>query len=400
MITRPITSPISGPITRSIPGRGFSPLNPDFEALFADAGNGAVTTTLTRGTGAITMTRATAAACRLSTGLWKLDVASGVLRSHYWEFSPGVYTYGGALGEGAATQLCLDPRNMTTANWALGATLTRARTQPGIDGAANTATRLTGGAVAATNTILQTLTAAASSRTYSAFIKRISGTGAIGITQDGSTFTDISAQLNTTSFVQVQLNATQLNAVFGLRVSTNGDVIDVDCNQFEAGASASTPIPAAGTRNADVPIYPYTGNMNSAAGVFYAEVATMISSAAAILVAVGMASNRSPVSRNSTTGAPATVIRSVDATVGVLKTGLTSMLTGVRKRAGGWGPLGQMVTGDGAVPEIGTFNGSMGNTNIAVLCNTSGTGNWGGTVKVLRGWKNQPNAVQLAALTA
>jgi hypothetical protein len=146
---------------------------------------------------------------------------------------------------------------MTTAAWTLGATMTRARTSIGWDGAANSATRLTGGAVAATNTITYTLVAAASSRTYSVGIKRITGTGPVRLTQDNfATNTDISSQLNTTSYTLVQLNQSQLNAVFGIKVDTNGDAIDVDMNQFEAGSPATSRIlTGAAVRNADVLTY-------------------------------------------------------------------------------------------------------------------------------------------------
>lgn len=160
------------------------------------------------------------------------------------------------LLELAATQLIAataDIRDMTTASWTLGATMTRARTSVGWDGGSNLATRLTGGAVAATNTITYTLVAAASSRTYSVGIKRITGTGPVRLTQDNfATSTDISSQLTTTGYTLVQLNQSQLNAVFGIKIDTNGDAIDVDMNQFEAGAFATSRILTGGaTRNAD-----------------------------------------------------------------------------------------------------------------------------------------------------
>ena len=71
----------------------------------ADAGNGAVSIALGYGIGTGTVTRATAAACKLATGLWKLDVASGTLRSHYLGANTAVGPYGGYLSEVAATQL-------------------------------------------------------------------------------------------------------------------------------------------------------------------------------------------------------------------------------------------------------------------------------------------------------
>jgi hypothetical protein len=140
----------------------------------------------------------------------------------------------------------------------------------GADGAANSATRLTGGAVAATNTCYTTITAAASSRTYSALVKRITGTGPVRIVQTG-TETDISSQLATTGYALVQLNASVLNVAVGFKIDTNGDAIDVDFNQFEAGTFASSRIASAVTRAADVLTYPTASNILAAAGTVYLE---------------------------------------------------------------------------------------------------------------------------------
>ena len=185
---------------------------------------------------------------------------------------------GGYLPEPAATDLLTaraDARDMTTANWTLGATMTRARTSVGADGVANKATRLTGGAVAATNTILTTITAAASSRTYSVLIKRVTGTGAVSICQDGTTFTDISSLINSSTYTLVQLNANQLNAQLGIKISVLNDAIDADWNQFSAGdltGLINSRIPdTITTRNADVLTYATTGWLNAAAGTLYAE---------------------------------------------------------------------------------------------------------------------------------
>lgn len=188
---------------------------------------------------------------------------------------------GGYLPEPAATDLLTaraDARDMTTGNWTLGATMTRARTSVGADGVANKATRLTGGAVAATNTILTTITAAASSRTYSVLLKRVTGTGTISICQDGLTFTDITSQLNSSTFTLVQLNASQLNAQLGIKISTNGDAIDADWNQFSAGdltgaGIINSRIPdTITTRNADAgPTYSTTGWLNAVMGTIVAK---------------------------------------------------------------------------------------------------------------------------------
>lgn len=388
----------------------FSPFNagssgvdnePAFALPLTDSGSGAVNTSIDRGNGSATFTRATAAACRLSTGLWKLDVASGTARSHYWEFSPGVMTYGGYLAEPAATQLALLPRDMTNAAWTKGATITVAQDGTGIDGVANSCTRVTAGAVEATNTVLQTLTAAASSRTYSAFIKRVTGTGTVAITQDGVAYTDITSQLNTTSFVQVQLNASQLNAVFGVRVSTSGDVILVDCNQFEAGARATTPIPAAGSRGVDVLTYTFAGNALAATGSAYAELATSwATSSDTSSVAVGFGSNLQYALGNTVSDA-STVCRTRDGTNSIAKSGLSSMATGVRKQASSWGAAGIVVTGDGAAVATGSFDGDIGSSGIGIGIEGDGVGSSRfGTIKNVRIWTRQLSNVSLQNMTS
>ena len=266
---RMIVYPFKGPQGGGDPGTdGLFPMGgATFIAPFLDGGNGSVNTGLVRGQGVATFTRATAAASRLSNGTWNLNVASGTPRSHYSD--TGVYL--GYLAENAATQLLTNPRDMTQVAW-VKVTMTTAQTSTGLDGVANSCTRIT--ATGANSTILQTLVAAASSRTYSCYIKRITGTGAIGICQDGATFTDVTASVPADSkFHLVQLNASQLNAVFGIRLVTSGDAVDVDCNQFEAGTYATTPIPAAGTRNLDSLTYVTSGNQSDTAGTCYAEVA-------------------------------------------------------------------------------------------------------------------------------
>jgi hypothetical protein len=165
---------------------------------------------------------------------------------------------------------------MTTANWTLGATMTRARTSVGADGVANKATRLTGGAVAATNIITTTITAAASSRTYSVLIKRVTGTGPVRITQDNfATSTDISSLINSSTYTLVQINQSQLNAQLGIKIDTNGDAIDADWNGFSAGdltGVKNSQIPdTITTRNLDLLVYALTGWYNAIGGSFFAQ---------------------------------------------------------------------------------------------------------------------------------
>lgn len=242
----------------------YVPPTPQLGVAFADLGAGVVD--LSGGT----FTRATTAWTKLASGLWA-PVASGAPRSHYLGMNTAVGAYNGWLQESARTQLVTPTasiRDMTDASW-VKTTMTAAKTATGIDGAANSCSTLT--AAAGNATCLQTLVAAASSRTYSCWIRRRTGTGTINITQDGSAFTDITSQINSLTFTQVQLNASVLNASFGIRIVTNGDAIDVDFNQFEAGSFASTPIDNTGTRNADVLSYAKGSVLNLAAGAVYVE---------------------------------------------------------------------------------------------------------------------------------
>ncbi len=254
------------PLLQSFGGAGSRPA---FALGFADLGAGVVDTSSQGSPSTPTFTRATAAATKLSTGLWKLDVASGSPRSMYLGMTTAVGAYGGYLAEGAATQLALNPRDMTQAAW-VAVTMTTAQTSTGIDGVANSCTRIT--ASGANSTILQTLVAAATSRTYSCWVKRVTGTGTI-ILKQGTATLDITALINSSTFTLVQLNDNELNVAYGLQINTSGDALDVDCNQFEAGTFATTPIPAAGTRNADSLTYPIAANIVSqSTGTLYAEI--------------------------------------------------------------------------------------------------------------------------------
>jgi hypothetical protein len=90
------------------------------------------------------------------------------------------------------------------------------RTATGLDGIANTATTLT--ATASNVIILQPTSGIASAaRCASAHVKRISGTGTISFTQDGgSTWTDITPNINSATYSRVQITATLANPSIGV----------------------------------------------------------------------------------------------------------------------------------------------------------------------------------------
>lgn len=142
----------------------------------------------------------------------------------------------GLLMEAARTNLALHSNDMTNAAWA-NVTTTTAKTSTGPDGVANSATRLT--ATGANSTRLQTVTSASATRAYSVWMKRITGTGNIQMTVDnGGTWT---TKTLTTSWARFDISqAAVTNPVFGIRIVTSADAIDVYGNQLESAAFPSS----------------------------------------------------------------------------------------------------------------------------------------------------------------
>ncbi len=182
---------------------------------------------------------------RSSTG-WYFN-SSGLLTSASsnvprFDYNFSTLALRGLLMEQASTNLALYARDMTQINW-IGVNMTSSLNQTGIDGASNSASSLT--ATASNATILQTVTEAATAATYSVYLKRLSGTGTVNITQNGgSTWTPVTL---TSSWQRFSTEASTLNPAFGVQIVTSGDSIAADINQFEQLTFASSPIPTAGT---------------------------------------------------------------------------------------------------------------------------------------------------------
>ena len=147
-------------------------------------------------------------------------------------------------------------RDMTNVAWT-ASNITAAKDQTGIDGTATAASSLL--ATAGAGTVLQAITSTSSTRAYSAWVKRIVGTGAVSMTVDGgSTWTDVTAQITgvgPNGYSRcVITQAAVTNPSIGFKLTTNADKIAVDFNQEEKGAFATSSIPTttvAVTRNAD-----------------------------------------------------------------------------------------------------------------------------------------------------
>lgn len=172
----------------------------------------------------------------------------------------GVRTH---LLEKLATNIVTAPRDLTnTVTW-VGASMSRNLDQVGLDGAPNSATRLT--AQAANATILFTGSVASSLRTQTAWIRRNSGIGTVEMTMDGgTTWTNLGTPAAGGPFVKVTIpNQTLANPVLGFRLATSGSQVIVDFIQNEAGPDPTSPYAFAGSRTTEV----YTAPWNFAPNV-------------------------------------------------------------------------------------------------------------------------------------
>lgn len=163
----------------------------------------------------------------------------------------------------AQTELLLSNRDLTNAAW-VATTVTVAKDQTGIDGTAAAASSLT--ATGANGTVLQTLTRGSAARLSGCWVKRITGSGAIQMTQDnGTTWTAITVTASYSQIATVIPVATLANPVVGFRIVTNGDAIAVDFVAHREMATGTNGIPdpiattgATVTQAGDRILFPYT----------------------------------------------------------------------------------------------------------------------------------------------
>lgn len=365
----------------------------------ADAGAGVVNTTLYRGTGSPTFVRATTAYTRLSTGLYAL-IASGSPRSMY--SAAGVYL--GYWVEGARANVLggtdIIVRTMSDAGWVAGATMTKG-TATGVDGTAGIAASMTGGAVSATNIVLFTTVLGAAVRTFSAWVRRKTGTGTVNITVDnGSTWTPI---VMTSAYQQFQVtSASVANQVCGFQIITSGDAIEIDFNMLEAASFANpTPIPVNVSKAADVLTYASAGNIVGTLGTAYAEITCArptISGASPRVIDSGPASASIPIYFENITGK----IALYDGTAAAVGTAITPPVTSPLKLATAWGGTTCSLANAGTVTSAQAFDGDLNVGATIQIGNTAlATGNeLFGSIKNANIWfVKQPDAV-IGALTS
>ena len=286
--------------------------------------------------------------------------------------------------EAAATNNLLRSRDLSNAAWSTKTNITAANTATGLDGIANTATTLT--ATAADAIILQPITLASAARCASAYVKRRTGTGTISFTQDGgSTWTDITAQINSSTWSRVQITSTLANPSVGFKISTSGDAIDVDCVQNEAGAAATSPIvttTATVTRNAESLSYQTASNWSDTAGTAYAYVAPYVFTG----TAAGFGANGLTVATTNSGVKGYDGTNTANGPVGSPGT--------LEKIAISWGGGSMTAASSGAVGVSSSYDGSFGLTNITI-----GTNGFVGYIGPVAIYNYQMTDAELQAIT-
>ena len=309
----------------------------------------------------------------------------------------------GYLAEPAATNNALWSRDGTNAAWTLGVTMTRAKTQVGVDGTANSATLLTGGAVLATNTLLQSITLASQANVFQPFVKRVTGTGTIEITVDGgTTWTPIQASINSSTFTQVQVTKTAANPSVGFRITTSTDAIAVDMMDCQGGSVATSPIPTTTipvARNADVLTYVSVGNIVKTTGGVVAE----ITSNTSITPLVWFGSSTAQLELILSTG---NKLGAYDGTnEPPLSSGFTMPFATIKKVGVTWGATTFAGSVDGSAVVTGPFDGSFdvsANFGVGINATAATTANsfLGGTIRNVQIFGTALSAAQLIAKTS
>ena len=311
----------------------------------------------------------------------------------------------GYLNEGARTNNLLWCRDLTNAAW-VKTNMTTALTSTGIDGQASASTLLT--ATAGNATVVQTVTMSAGAKTFSAYVKRITGTGTVNITRDnGASWTDITSLLSTSAYTRVVIaNTSIINPTCGFQIVTSGDAIDVDYCQVEVGSFPSNPIATTTvvvTRAADLLYYGGAGNVSDTVGTALCNYSTKETATAYVVQMYALSLNLSGrvIYENSTFSLGQT--RIYDGTASVFSIGFLRNLDQMRKACSSWGGSTMDIITEGALDVSSTtFDGSMGSTTYLIVGagDTTGSGVLYGNIKDVYMWATKLTANQMRQIVA
>ena len=209
-----------------LPGGAYDPVGPTFALDFM---SGAVDSRLT-------YTRSGNAWYFNSAGLLS-SVSTNVPR---FDYDPTTLQLKGLLIEQNRENDALYSRDLSNAVWTK-TNATAALNVTGLDGTANSASTLT--ATGSNATALQTYTLSSNAGVFSVYLKRVSGTGTVNITNNnGTTWTPVTLTSTWTRFKTPAV--TQVNPTFGIQITTSGDAVAWDVGQFEwdmAGGNSPSP---------------------------------------------------------------------------------------------------------------------------------------------------------------
>jgi hypothetical protein len=336
---------------------------------------------------------------------WDVNGVMQTAAANVWPLEYDQVTHA-ALGRSiweARTNLARFSADLTQSNW-VKTNCTATLNQTDLFGVSNAAASLT--ATAANATALQSVTRTASNSTYSVYLKRITGSGTVSITQDGgTTWTPVTL---TSAFQRFTVTQSVTNPSFGVRLAVSGDVVGCTANQLEGGATAAgpyvpTPANATVTRALETA---YVGTLSSLgynpnAGTFVVQgtnSAGLNSSNANVLVALsdGTASNRISLSLTSTTNSSGFVL-AAGATQAQMNR--TIALGGVYHAAMAWqlNDFGMSVNGSAVVTDtLGTIP-AVTRMDIGNQADTASR-SWNGIIKSIQYYPvRQANATLITA---
>lgn len=271
-------------------------------------------------------------------------------------FSPRVTRGRGLWAEGNYTNTCLQSNDFTNASW-VKTTMTTAKNQVGVDGVTNGASLLTATAPAAT--VLQTLASSSTIKVFSIYMKAITVTGAISLTLDGVTYTDISSLINTSGYVNVSappITFSVTTPIVGIQMANSGDSVAVQFAQCENNQYPTTPLPTTTTavaRGVDEPAHSDPGGTRIGDGIR--------------LIRTLMCN-----------GAPWSVFVSASANT-VISLGTIFSDGGFAGNIGTFGAAGSFQAGSGPAVATTANTGTFGLGNINKLCGRARAQGFGGS---------------------